>query len=139
MGIDYDINLDHRFIHFRGVFNNPDNTKAGTDFLVNGMLKNMTFVHSDDTKAFNVKKTSMLAELRSLRNNQKYLAKEMLITKMFAHSNYSKSLNKKIDKISGIRMSELKKFYENTVTKPMKWYCTLVSTNKNQSLSLIHI
>ena len=133
MGIDYDINLDHRFIHFRGVFNNVENTSSGTDFLVNGMLKNMTFVHSDDTKAFNVKKTSMLAELRSLRTNQKYLAKEMLITKMFAHSNYSKSLNKKIDKISSVRMGELKKFYENTVTTPMKWYCTLVTTNKNQT------
>jgi len=133
MGIDYNLDSDHSFIHFNSVFNNETTTKNGTDFLVNGLLKNITFHTESDSKAFNVKKTGILAELRSLRNNQKYLAKEMLITKMFAHSNYSKTLDQKISKISSIGMKQLQTFYHDTVTKPMKWYCTLVSKSKSSA------
>jgi hypothetical protein len=133
MGIDFDLNSDHSFLHFRGVFNNDSNAKNGTDFLVNGLIKNITFDNDMDSKAFNVKKTGMLAELRSMRHNQKYLAKEMLMTKMFAHSNYSKTLEQKINKVSGIRMSELENFYTTTLKQPIECFCTLVSKSKDQA------
>ena len=132
MGIDFNLDSDHSFIHFRSVFNNDSHVKNGTDFLVNGLFKNITFHNEMDAKAFNVKKTGILAELRSMRHNQKYLAKEMLITNMFAHSNYSKTLDQKINKISSINMSDLENFYNNTLKHPMEYYCTLVTKSKEQ-------
>ena len=122
-GVERYFNTDHQYIHLNATFKKDKYIEKGCNFIVNGEFLNSTI----SSNVFNEKKGQILAELRSMQTNQKYMAKEALINSLFINSPYSENLKLKIHKMEKLNLTKLNDFVKDTIQKPYEWLCTLTT------------
>ena len=117
---------DNTSLNFKFEFNDSNKVEKAMDFVIEGLLKKTKF----DSTCFNTTLTSMIAEINSLKQQDKYQSKEMLMTKMFKNTSYNESIRYKVSKMGNLSENKIKFFYVGNVQKPKQWYCT-ITTPKN--------
>ena len=127
LGIEFDCYYnDNASLNFNFELNNLSTIDKAVDFAIEGLLKKTKF----DSACFNTTLSSMVAEINSLKQQDKYQAKEMLITKMFKNTSYNESIAYKTNNIGKLSEHNVKFFYLGNVQKPKQWYCTITTPKK---------
>lgn len=109
--------LNHFHLTFAFRKDNPE----AYDFMVNGLLKGSHF-HSNDVET---KKRTSMAEMASLNNDQSYMCKQELMTRLFDNTPYGEDLQMKIAGYRHLTSEQVGNFYKS-IQNSEQWNCTLV-------------
>ena len=114
-----DVGLDH--VHVNFMLQQPEKYVEATKFITDGILKSSLFPGAD----METNKRNNIAEIASLADSQQYTTKKELITQLFEHTRYNKSIPDQISDVRLVSKEACDAFYRDTVENPAQWKCTL--------------
>ena len=107
LGADRQFSKGHEYIHMNADLPaDKDDLQQSMELLASQWAE--PEFHIDDLRK---EQSRTIAELRSLKGNQKYLAKQAFMTRLYSSSPYSKSIQDKIREIEGVSEYALQDFY----------------------------